>query len=319
MLRDRRQLLGTVSALTAAALFGTLGPLSRFAADLGMEGVAFTAWRGLLAAVFLGILITARGAAGASLAAVRALPRRGRIAFATAALMGVVLNTALFTAFGLIPIALALVLFYLFPAGVVVTDLVLGRERLSASRLAALVLSTSGVVLVLFGGMEAGLEINAFGIALGLLAAAAQTVFVTVSRHGYDTVPADAATLGVVGTAFVVASGIAVVVGQGSSLVLPFTTPAVWPYVLIAGVAAAGVSSLLFLTAIRTIGGTRTGILLLFEPVVGVILASLLLGEALTPLQALGGGLVLAGALVLQLGAAPGLDPLEEGAVGPAA
>jgi drug/metabolite transporter (DMT)-like permease len=318
MLHDRR-LLGTVSALTAAALFGTLGPLSRFAADLGMEGVAFTAWRGLLAAVFLGILITARGAARASLASVRALPRRGRVAFATAALMGVVLNTALFTAFGLIPIALALVLFYLFPAGVVVTDLALGRERLSASRLAALVLSTSGVVLVLFGGMDAGLEINAFGIALGLLAAAAQTVFVTVSRHGYDTVPADAATLGVVGTAFVVASGIAVLVGQGSSLVLPLTTPAVWPYVLIAGVAAAGISSLLFLTAIRTIGGTRTGILLLFEPVVGVILAALLLGEALTPLQALGGGLVLAGALVLQLGAAPGLDPLEEEAVGPAA
>ena len=317
MRHDRSQLTGTLAALTAATLFGTLGPLSRLGADLGVVGVAFTAWRGLLGALFLAVLIITRGAAGSSLAAVRHLPRRGKAAFAVAALMGVTLNTALFTAFGLIPIALALVLFYLFPAGVVVTDLALGRERLTVSRVSALVLSTAGVALVLFGGMETGLTINPLGVALGLLAAVAQTVFVTVSRHGYDSVPADAATLGVVGTAFVVASGIAVVAGQGSSLLVPFSTPEVWPYLLFAGVAAAGVSSLLFLSAIRLIGGTRTGILMLFEPVVGVLLAAAVLGEALSPLQAIGGGLVLAGALVLQLGADPGLDPLEEEAASP--
>jgi drug/metabolite transporter (DMT)-like permease len=65
------------------------------------------------------------------------------------------------------------------------------------------------------------------------------------------------------------------------------------------------------------IGGTRTGILMLLEPVVGVMLAALLLGEALEPLQAVGGVLVLAGALVLQVGADPDLDPVEEGAAGP--
>ena len=53
---------------------------------------------------------------------------------------------------------------------------------------------------------------------------------------------------------------------------------------------AAGVSSLLFLTAIRTIGGTRTGILMLFEPVVGVVLAALLLREPLLPVQLAGRG-----------------------------
>ena len=78
---------------------------------------------------------------------------------------------------------------------------------------------------------------------------------------------------------------------------------------LLAGVVAAGVSSLLFLTAIRTIGGTRTGILMLLEPVVGVILAALWLGEALLPVQLVGGALVLAGALVLQLRSAPATSP----------
>ena len=80
---------------------------------------------------------------------------------------------------------------------------------------------------------------------------------------------------------------------------------------------AAGLSSLLFLTAIRRIGGTRTGILMLFEPVVGVILAGLLLGERLAPVQVLGGALVLAGALVLQVRSTPERAPLVEAGAGP--
>jgi drug/metabolite transporter (DMT)-like permease len=317
MPHSRDQLLDTVAAITAAALFGLLGPLARFAADAGVEGVAFTAWRAGLGACFLLVLIGVRGTARTSLDAARGLPRRGRLAFAIAALMGVTLNVAMFTAFGMISIALTLMLFYAYPAGVVVVDLVLGRERMTRSRLAALALSTLGVVLVLFGGMGGELSANPLGIALGLAAAACQVVFVTVSRHGYDAVPADAATLGILATAFAGASAIALVAGQGASLVVPLTSTEPWPYLLLGGVAAAGVSSLLFLSAIRMIGGTRTGILMLLEPVVGVVLAAVLLGEALLPLQALGGGLVLAGALVLQLGADPGLDPIEEAAAGP--
>jgi drug/metabolite transporter (DMT)-like permease len=315
--RSRDELLGTLSAITAAALFGMLGPLSRFAADAGVEEVPFTAWRAALGACFLVVLIAARGTARSSLDAARGLPPRGRRAFAVAALMGVTLNVAMFTAFGLIPIALALMLFYAYPAGVAAVDLALGRERLTATRLAALALSTLGVVLVLFGGMGEGLSANPVGIALGLGAAASSVVFVTVSRHGYDAVPADAATLGILCTAAVGASSVALLAGQGASLVAPFTSPAPWPYILLAGVVAAGISSLLFLSAIRLIGGTRTGILMLFEPVVGVVLAAALLGEALHPLQAIGGGLVLAGALVLQLRAGPNLDPIEEAAAGP--
>ena len=317
MLPSHGRLLGTLAAVTAAALFGLLGPLSRFAADAGVDGVAFTAWRAALGACFLVVLIGIRGTGRSALHAARGLPPRGRRAFAIAALMGVTLNVAMFTSFGLIPIALALMLFYTYPAGVVVVDLALGRERMTTSRLVALALSTLGVVLVLFGGVGSGLSVNPLGIALGLCAAASQVVFITVSRHGYDSVPADAATLGILATSLVGASVVAVVAGQGPSLVVPLMSTAPWPYLLLGGVVAAGISSVLFLSAIRLIGGTRTGILMLLEPVVGVILASALLGEALLPLQALGGVLVLAGALILQLGADPDLDPVEEAAAGP--
>ena len=170
MPRDRNLVTGTLAAIVAATLFGTLGPLARFAAQVGVEGVAFTSWRATLGVTFLVILIVARRGVGASLAALRSLDGRGRVALAIAALMGLLLNAAVFTAFERIPIALALMLFYTYPAGVVVVDAALGRETITPTRLLALLLSTTGVALVLAGGMtgSGGAPIDPIGVLLGL-------------------------------------------------------------------------------------------------------------------------------------------------------
>ena len=315
MPRDRDFAIGTASAIVAAALFGMLGPLARFGAEAGVDGVAFTAWRALMGIAFLGTLIALRRGIGTSVAAVRGLSGRGRASLALAAFMGLTLNASIFTAFGMIPIALALMLFYTYPAGVVVVDLALGRERITPSRLVALALASLGVVLVLLGGVDpsAGVTFNPWGVILGLCAAASQVVFVSVSRNGYRSVPADAATLLILSVSVVGAVLIALVVGQTEDLLTPFRSLDPLPILLAAGVLAAGLSSLLFLTAIRKLGGTRTGILMLLEPVVGVVLAALWLGETLAPVQFVGGGLVLLGALVLQLRSDPDLDPVEGG------
>ena len=72
------------------------------------------------------------------------------------------------------------------------------------------------------------------------------------------------------------------------------------PLIAFTGLFAAAIPSILFLTGIRAIGGTRAGILMLFEPVVGVVLAAWLLDEGLTPLQVSGGLAVLAAAVILE-------------------
>ena len=55
--QDRPPVTGFVVVIVAASLFGTLGPLSRFAYDAGMEPLPFVVWRGLIgfagAAVFV--------------------------------------------------------------------------------------------------------------------------------------------------------------------------------------------------------------------------------------------------------------------------
>ncbi|MGE3858323.1 MAG: DMT family transporter [Dehalococcoidia bacterium] len=317
----RAAVVGTASALVAACLFAMLGPFARFATEAGVDGIAFTMWRAMLGAVALAVGVALRGGLGASRAALAGLDRHSRISLAVAAVMGLTLNAAIFTAYERIPIALALILFYTYPAGVATVDVLLGRERLTPLRAASLGLASGGVVLVLAGGLgpDGGEGVEPLGVLLALSAAASQVVFITVSRTGYRSVPADTSIVLILGTSAVGALVLAPLAGQWDALLVPLASLDPWPVLLLAGVASAGISSILFLTSIRLLGGTRTGILMLAEPVIGAVLAALWLGEALVPLQGVGGVLVLAGATILQLRSAPDHAPVTEDGAAPLA
>ena len=98
-------------------------------------------------------------------------------------------------------------------------------------------------------------------------------------------------------------------------MAFPLTNPEVWPLLLFTGLFAAALPSLCFLIGIRIIGGMRAGIVMLFEPVVGVALAAVLLNEALQPIQLLGGAAILAAAVILQR-TTPGREGDETGEPG---
>ena len=96
--------------------------------------------------------------------------------------------------------------------------------------------------------------------------------------------------------------GLAVAVGNDPAIGV--RGPSQLAIVAFTGIVAAGIPSVLFLVGVRVIGGTRAGILMLIEPLVGVALAALFLDEALLPIQLLGGAAILAAALLIQHGAA---------------
>ena len=104
----------------------------------------------------------------------------------------------------------------------------------------------------------------------------------------------------VLGVTVVCSLLVAAVSGAAATLVYPLGAPSIAPLLLFTGLFAAAIPSMLFLTGIRLIGGTGAGILMLFEPVVGVVLAAWLLGEGLAPIQVLGGLAILGAALILQ-------------------
>lgn len=304
---NRSALVASLLVLVAATLFGSLGVLSRTAYAAGLVPFAFVAWRAFVGAVGTWGVVAAGTSPGLRL---RDLRGRQAAAFAVAAVAASTLNLAMFLAFERATVALVLLGFYTNPALIAVGSAVLGHERLDRPRLGALGLALAGMAAVVLGGMSgADGSGDPSGILLALGAAASQAVFVLVSRGGYREVAADRAMGGILVVAAVSAAALVLVTAGTDALLLPLREPAILPLLVFTGLFAAALPSFLFLSGIRRLGGVRTGILMLWEPVVGVALAAALLAEAVTPVQALGGAAILAAAFLLQR-SAPTSEPL---------
>lgn len=299
-MRDRPILIGTLAVIAAATGFGLLGTLSRFGYDAGLAPLPFIAWRGVFGFAVVLIVIAARARRGVRVVDPRSLSRADRIALGFVGLSAIGLNLGTFIGFSVASIAIVLLAFYTYPALVAVVAVALGHERLDAIGWTALALALGGMVLVVAGGDDTAATAGnqPLGVVLGLAAAGCQVVFVTSSRGRYRTVPSEQ----VMGWQLILVAAVCVglSLATGADLGVPIANPGILGLVILTGIVAAGIPSILFLVGIRAIGGTRAGVLMLLEPLVGVTLAALLLGEALRPLQIVGGAAILAAALLLQ-------------------
>ena len=303
-MRDRRFLLGSLALVVAASGFGMLGPVARLAYETGIEPMAFVAWRAVFGLAAIGAIVAVQARRGVPIANPFRLPRRDAVGLTIIAIAGLALNVSTFVAFDLTTVALVLLAFYTYPALVAVVAVVLGHERLDGARLLALGLASGGMVLVVAGSLgpaDGGAAFQPVGVLLGLLAAACQTVFVTISRGRFTTVSSEQAMGWVL--LVIAVSCIGLAGALGNALDVPLRDGRALGLAALAGVAGAGLPSVLFLVGIRAIGGTRAGILMLIEPLVGVTLAALLLHESLLPIQVAGGAAILGAALLLQRGA----------------
>lgn len=286
----------------AAICFGTLGPLSRFAEDAGVGSLALVAWRAGIGAAVMAIFIAVRLATGRTqpLSLAR-IPVRDRWFMVAAAVANTVLNLSVFVAFNRISIALALLLFYLYPAFVALVSVIWFGERLDRLRWAALGVSFTGLVLVL-AGTEGGIgTVDALGVGLAFVGGLAQVFYVLAARHGFGHVPGAQAAALTMGGAMTLYVLIALVTGSAAVLATPVASSgALWP-VLVAGIVGAGVPTVAYIVGIRRLGPSRAAILAMLEPVVGVLLAAWLLAEQPTLVQLAGGALIIVAAVLLQV------------------
>lgn len=312
-MRPASLLAGSLLVVAAASLFGTLGPLSRFAYEAGLTPVPYVAWRAIFGTLIVVLFVAWRLSRGSRLVSPRELDRPARISLAIAAITSITLNTAMFIAFGLTAIAIALLAFYTYPALVAVVEIARGRERLDGPKIVALLLALAGMVLVVGGGLAAAGDVrfDPLGVLLALSAAVSQTVFISLTGDGYRSMPTDQAAGWIMAVTAVACVSLSLLIGAGGDLLEPLTRLDALVLVAVSGILAAGIPTMLFMTGIRTIGGTRTGILMLFEPVVGILLAAALLDEQLTPVQLAGGVAILVAAAVLQRSSEPIRAPDE--------
>ena len=299
--RPSTNVLGALLIVVAASSFGVLGPMAEYADRAGVSSLPLVTWRAGVGAIVVLLYVAVRAGGGTRLwRPWRELPRRDRLVMALSAPANAALNLAMFVAFVRIGIALALLIFYIYPALVALASVLWFGERLDRLRWAALGISMAGVVLVVAGAGDLG-SLDALGIGLAAIGAFAQMFYALAAHHGFRAVPgtqAAAFTLGGATLLYLVAFA---VIGRLPDLGQPLASvAALWP-VLVAGLVGAGLATVCFIAGIRLLGAPRATIMSTFEPVVGVGLAALLFGTLPTALQVAGGVLIIAAGIVLQL------------------
>jgi drug/metabolite transporter (DMT)-like permease len=296
---------GTLYALAAGVALGTLGPVSNIAYGAGMGSATFAALRATIGAFVLILLVRRHDD---DRVALRTLPRAELAMLALVALAQALLSLALFAAYKAMAVALVLAVYFCYPLLVAGLSIVLGRERLTPARAFALSLAIAGLLAVVLG-RAADAEASVPGLLLALAAASCQAVYLVASRRGFTRVPSHQA----VGCILAGAAGMIWLValptdGAAGHLVAWIGHPEAWLAILVAGTLGAALAKTWMMRGVRRLGGTRSAVLMLTEPVTGVLLAAVLIGQLPTPIQAAGIAGVLVGALVAQR-PAPGREP----------
>lgn len=182
------------------------------------------------------------------------------------------------------------------PVFMALLGLILLREDLTGYQVVGIFLATFGVLLVVTKGELAVLTTGSFGTQgdfLILLSALNWAVFSTLSRSGLQKHPATRMMFFVMSFGWLFTS------------ILFFTTSGLeqissipwdgWAAILFLGILCSGIAYIFWYDALKELPVAQTGAFLYLEPIVTVIVAAIILGEALLLASAIGGITILAG------------------------
>ncbi len=294
---------GALLVLVSAASFGVMPILAKLAYQQQVNINTLLALRFSIAAVAMWLLWgwqLRRGAAQANgvgrsrLAGMVAMGALGYVGQSFSYFQAVSILTA--TATGL--------LLYTYPIIVTLLAWAIFRDPLTPRKVGALVTATTGALLVLGvgslvvgGGIISGAGLHPTGV---MWAAAASLIYSAYILAGTRF------TVGVhpvFSSAVVISSAAVVYVGWGllsGGLNLALSVQG-WLYAAAIAVLSTVVAIVAFFAGLSLIGPSKAAIISTMEPAVTVALAALVLGERMRLDQALGGALILASVLVLQM------------------
>ena len=201
---------------------------------------------------------------------------------------------------------IATVIFYLYPVLVALLSLVVLHERFSAPTAVALGFAVGGLLLV-SGVAESEVVLDALGIVYGAIscvAFAVYTVLVQKAGRAEDpfTLTFTISWTNLVAAALIFAPSVPTMLrldgaqlGLGSLLAVLCTIAPM----------------LLYIVAIKRIGGTRTALIGISQTPFSLLFAYLILGEQLTVLQGAGAALIVVGVAIVTAAPAKGADEPE--------
>ncbi len=275
--------LGPCLVVVAAISFAAGSTTAVVAYDAGATPLSVITTRITFTLLVLFVLIRVTGGE-------LGLPPRDRtIALAIGLVLGVQ-SYAHYEAIGLLPVAIAILVFYLFPLLVGLISHFTGDEKMSPVLGVSLVVAAFGLFFALDVTGD-GLDVS--GIMLAGVAATTFSVVVVVNanliRRTGRSLPVTFHMNLTASAAFI---AISVVLGD---FPLPATREGWIAFTAVPVFYSVGL--ICFFIAVGAMGAVRASLFMNLEPIAAIILGFTLLGQVLTPLQLLGAGLVV-GAIV---------------------
>jgi drug/metabolite transporter (DMT)-like permease len=295
--------IGLALAVASATSFGLSGSLARGLLDAGWSAGAV-----VLARLAIGALVVAPIAARALRGRWSTLRANAWFVLVFGAVPVAGAQFAYFSAVQRMDVGPALLIEYTAPAAVVVWLWLRHGERPGPLTVAGAGVAALGLVLVL--DLLSGADLAPVGVLWALLAmACAASYFVLAANPRSSLPPVALAGAGL-------ASGALVLAALGAVGILPMrattATPVYagnalewWPPLLVLGVVTAGLAYCTGIAASRRLGSRLASFVALLEVVAGVTFAWLLLDQLPSAVQLAGGGLIVAGVVIVKLGERP--------------
>ncbi len=283
---------GTISVLLAGSLFATSGVLIKHLVQgYGLQPLTVVAVRTALAALMLfGFL----GVRDRKLLRIRARDIPFFLLFGLVCMA--LLQASWAYAVSLIDVGVAVVLNYTAPAWAALFAWPLLGERINRQKGIALLLTTTGVALIVHIFDAQFLSLNVVGLLWGLASGVLYglySIFIrrALKRYSFWTIITYAFAAGAL---FLLATQ------SPSRMVSAFAQPGAALWLVILALVPTLAGHTLFASGLRFLEATVATILATIEPVMATLWAALFLGESLTWPQIVGGALVIAGVVALQ-------------------
>jgi drug/metabolite transporter (DMT)-like permease len=274
----QRTWAGVAIALAAAAAFALANTSANVAYHGGSNPLTVAGTRFLLPTAVLIVWLRMSGTP-------LALPVRDAVIAVVLGIITAFYTWAFLRSFNSIPFALAVLIFYLFPLMAALIVVGLGWQKLRWRTVAAIVVALFGLALAL--DLRGG-HLQTEGVVLAFVSAAGLAVVVAVSSRMFGKGDARPLTLYMAAAA---AIALLVVCVASGAFAWPHTSSG-WIGFVIAGVLYA-FAMIAFFIAISMIGPVRASLLSYADAVISAIIGVVVLGQALTLLQAAGIALVI--------------------------
>jgi drug/metabolite transporter, DME family len=277
----------------AAALWGCIGIFVEFLNDEGFSSLEIVAWRVVTAAVFLFIYLRIRHPH-----LLRIQPSHIRYFIGTGILSVCFFNWCYFTAIRETSLSVAVVLLYTGPAFVVILSRLFLSEKLTGQKVAALLITIPGILLVAELIPQGG-SFTAFGILTGIGAGFGYALYSIFSKAALVKYPPMTIIFYTFLTASLFLLPVSGIFSQqtvqrlaNTEIVLMLSGLGLLPTVL---------AYLLYTEGLKRIEAGKASITAMLEPVTAALIGVFMFGEILTALQIAGIMLVLVSVFMIQL------------------